>query len=103
MTPADSEKSSSTITSKEIGCPCGSFAPSPSNPLSGAALLLIGLYQKTRFLRQPSCRFYPSCSQYMAESIKRFGFFKGLLLGSLRLLKCHPLHEGGIDEVPKVI
>jgi len=63
-------------------------------------LLLIKAYQKTRFLRQPSCRFYPSCSQYMAEAIERHGVFMGLKLGVWRLAKCQPLHDGGIDEVP---
>jgi putative membrane protein insertion efficiency factor len=69
--------------------------------LSQAALLVLSGYQKTRFLRQPSCRFYPSCSQYMMEGIRRHGFFKGLTLGSIRLCKCHPWHDGGVDDVPE--
>src|SRR5476649_283975 len=68
--------------------------------LSSASLLLIRAYQLTRFLRQPSCRFYPSCSQYTAGSIERFGFVRGLVLGSLRILRCLPWHPGGVDEVP---
>lgn len=68
--------------------------------LPAAAILLLKGYQKTRYLRQPSCRFYPSCSQYMIDGIGRHGFFKGLLLGCVRLCKCHPLHDGGVDEVP---
>ncbi|MCA0315082.1 MAG: membrane protein insertion efficiency factor YidD [Candidatus Melainabacteria bacterium] len=64
------------------------------------ALFVLWLYQKTLILRQPSCRFYPSCSQYMAVGIRRFGFFRGLFLGLKRLCKCHPYHEGGIDDVP---
>lgn len=69
--------------------------------LSKAALLVLGAYQKTRILRQPSCRFYPSCSQYMIDGIRRHGFFKGLALGSVRLCKCHPWHDGGVDDVPE--
>jgi len=65
--------------------------------------LLIKTYQKTRFLRPPSCRFYPSCSQYMAQAIEHHGVFMGLKLGVVRLAKCHPLHDGGIDEVPMKI
>jgi hypothetical protein len=68
--------------------------------LSSVTVLLIRAYQLTRFLRQPSCRFYPSCSQYTAGSIERFGFVRGLFLGSLRILRCHPFHPGGMDEVP---
>jgi putative membrane protein insertion efficiency factor len=68
--------------------------------LSSIPVLLIRAYQLTRFLRQPSCRFYPSCSQYTVASIERFGFVRGLFLGSLRILRCHPFHPGGMDEVP---
>jgi len=47
------------------------------------------------------CRFYPTCSHYTEEAIIRFGFIKGSYLGVCRLLKCHPWHKGGIDEVPE--
>jgi putative membrane protein insertion efficiency factor len=46
------------------------------------------------------CRFYPSCSSYTYEAIERYGFIKGAILGTKRLLKCHPFHPGGIDPVP---
>ena len=68
--------------------------------ISRILLLLLRAYQKTRFLRQPSCRFYPSCSQYMVEAIECHGVFMGLKLGTIRLCKCHPLNDGGVDEVP---
>jgi putative membrane protein insertion efficiency factor len=68
--------------------------------MSSALLFLIRAYQATRYLRQPSCRFYPSCSQYTAGSIERFGLVRGLLLGGWRLLRCHPFHPGGYEEVP---
>ena len=47
-----------------------------------------------------SCRFYPSCSQYAKTAIKQYGAIRGSYLMVLRLLKCHPFHSGGIDEVP---
>lgn len=47
------------------------------------------------------CRFYPSCSQYTLEAIEEWGLIKGVYLGVKRLSKCHPLHEGGIDPVPR--
>ena len=65
------------------------------------ALELIRLYQLT--LSQvipPSCRFAPSCSQYTYEAISKFGFFKGVWLGTKRLARCHPFRPGGYDPVP---
>ncbi len=46
------------------------------------------------------CRFFPSCSDYVYEAIDKHGLIKGLYLGTKRLLKCHPLHPGGVDPVP---
>ena len=65
-------------------------------------IFLIRIYQ--RFispLSGPSCRFYPSCSQYAIEALNRHGFLKGSYLSVRRLLKCHPFHEGGLDPVPE--
>jgi len=47
------------------------------------------------------CRFYPSCSVYAAQAIETHGLWKGITFGIKRLLRCHPLHEGGIDLVPR--
>lgn len=46
-----------------------------------------------------ACRFYPSCSQYMLESLEKRGIIKGLLSGIWRLLRCHPWSQGGNDPV----
>ncbi|MEO1134415.1 MAG: membrane protein insertion efficiency factor YidD, partial [Cyanobacteria bacterium J06639_1] len=47
-----------------------------------------------------SCRFYPSCSQYMLEAVERFGAVKGVTMGLGRIGRCHPWHPGGFDPVP---
>ena len=49
----------------------------------------------------PSCRFYPSCSHYAAQAIRDRGLLTGLWLTLLRLLKCHPLHPGCFDPLPR--
>jgi len=64
-------------------------------------VLLITLYQKivSPFF-PPSCRFYPTCSQYARDALMKHGAVKGLYLAVRRLLKCHPFHAGGYDPVP---
>ena len=46
------------------------------------------------------CRYTPTCSQYMIEAIREWGFFKGLLLGFKRLIRCQPWGGQGFDSVP---
>jgi hypothetical protein len=68
-----------------------------------AIITVIYFYQHTvSILLGPCCRFYPSCSTYASVSIQRFGIWKGSLLASKRLMKCHPFHPGGYDPVPEI-
>ncbi len=48
---------------------------------------------------QPTCRFYPRCSEYTIQAVQKYGVIKGLLMGSKRLSRCHPGNPGGVDEV----
>lgn len=43
------------------------------------------------------CRFYPSCSEYIYQTIKRYGPVIGTKKGIKRILKCHPWNPGGVD------
>lgn len=65
------------------------------------AIGLIKFYQKfISPLFPPSCRFYPTCSQYSLECFRTFPFHKAIFLTIKRLSKCHPFHRGGVDPVP---
>lgn len=44
-----------------------------------------------------SCRFSPTCSEYARLVVLKYGVWRGLYLGAGRVLRCHPLHPGGID------
>ena len=45
------------------------------------------------------CKYYPSCSEYAAQAIRRFGILRGLVLAGWRLLRCNPWSHGGFDPV----
>jgi putative membrane protein insertion efficiency factor len=65
-------------------------------------LALIRLYQLTfsRLMPANTCRFYPSCSRYGFEAIRKHGALKGSLLAGWRVLRCNPFNPGGYDPVP---
>lgn len=62
---------------------------------------VIRLYQYTLSpLLGRRCRFFPSCSEYTAEAIEKYGPYQGLRLGVKRIVRCHPWNPGGFDPVP---
>ena len=61
---------------------------------------LVNFYQKWLSpLKKPSCVFYPSCSEYTKEAINKYGTLKGIKLGILRILKCHPWQKNHFDPL----
>lgn len=66
--------------------------------------LLLGLihfYQRNISpMFPPCCRFIPTCSQYAAEAISKYGALKGGFLALKRILRCNPFFKGGYDPVP---
>lgn len=71
--------------------------------ISRLFLGLIRLYQLTfSSIMGTQCRFNPSCSNYTAEAIRRFGAWRGVWLGISRIGRCHPWNRGGNDPVPDI-
>jgi len=48
-----------------------------------------------------SCRYVPTCSEYGAEAVARYGIFRGAVLALWRVLRCNPFVPGGYDPVQK--
>ncbi|MFA6586133.1 MAG: membrane protein insertion efficiency factor YidD [Candidatus Paceibacterota bacterium] len=79
--------------------------------LKSYSIRLINFYQKIlaypvkKFLdyfglfKNNSCVFYPTCSEYTKEAVKKYGILKGSYLGLLRILRCHPWQKNHIDTV----
>ena len=65
-------------------------------------LFLIRFYRRhISPLRQPCCRFIPTCSEYAMEAIEKYGAWKGGWLAVKRICRCHPFYQGDqYDPVP---
>ena len=59
----------------------------------------IHFYQR-HFHHPPTCRFYPTCSQYAEEALAVHGVLWGSVLSIWRVLRCNPFGKGGFDPVP---
>ena len=58
-----------------------------------------GLF-KYIFPSSGTCRYQPTCSEFMYQAINRYGIIKGIGLGMKRILRCNPLASGGYDPIP---
>jgi uncharacterized protein len=72
------------------------------------AILLIRIYQKTLSpdhgllkAKYPHgfCRFYPTCSEYAIEALKKHGIIKGSLYSVIRIIKCNPFTKPQINKI----
>lgn len=69
------------------------------------AYMLLGLIKLYRLTLSPvmsyfaQCRYYPTCSQYGLDAIRKYGALRGGVMAAKRVLRCHPFHPGGYDPV----
>ena len=67
------------------------------------SIFLINFYQKhiSKIFHKMgiNCKYYPTCSHYTKEAIKKYGFFKGSIKGMYRIIRCNPFSKGGYDPL----
>jgi len=66
-------------------------------------MALINFYRKylSGLKRRPTCKYYPTCSEYGYECIRIHGWFIGSFLTAWRILRCNPFSRGGVDYPPE--
>jgi len=84
--------------------PLPAVALLPKSMAVGVVLLMLRLYQRVlspllSALPGSGCRFYPSCSEYAAQAVTRYGVLRGGARAARRLCRCHPFHKGGFDPL----
>jgi len=69
--------------------------------MKNIALLFIKFYKNAVSPHlPPACRYYPSCSSYAYDAVKKYGVLRGCLLAVRRIIRCNPFCRGGYDPVP---
>ncbi len=72
-----------------------------TQPIKWLFLIPIYIYKVTLSKIMPDvCIYQSTCSTYTITAIKKFGVIKGILMGTKRIFRCTPRHEGGLDPVP---
>jgi uncharacterized protein len=60
----------------------------------------VRFYQRAISSALPArCKYYPSCSEYAIQAVRRYGILRGVVLAAWRLLRCNPWSHGGVDFV----
>jgi putative membrane protein insertion efficiency factor len=61
------------------------------------SLVLRGIFPSLGAAGAPTCKYYPSCSQYASDALRKYGPLRGSLKAAWRLLRCNPWSHGGVD------
>jgi uncharacterized protein len=64
------------------------------------AVRAVSIYQHLTTRLPSTCRYYPSCSQYAIQALRRDGFWKGSGLTLRRIARCTPAFPRGYDPLP---
>jgi putative membrane protein insertion efficiency factor len=62
-----------------------------------ASLVYRSFFPGTGVAGAPTCKYHPSCSQYAADAVRKYGPLRGSLKAAWRLLRCNPWSRGGVD------
>jgi putative membrane protein insertion efficiency factor len=64
------------------------------------AIAPVRFYQRAISPAIPArCKYYPSCSEYAVQAVRRYGVLRGIVLAAWRLVRCNPWSHGGVDHV----
>ncbi|WMS42502.1 membrane protein insertion efficiency factor YidD [Acuticoccus sp. MNP-M23] len=70
-------------------------------PVAAALRGLVFAYRVTLSpLIGRQCRYFPTCSEYADEALRRHGAWRGGWLTLARILRCNPFGASGFDPVP---
>ncbi|HET6454304.1 MAG TPA: membrane protein insertion efficiency factor YidD [Armatimonadota bacterium] len=64
-----------------------------------ALIQLVRGYQWFSKYRPPTCRYWPTCSEYAVQAIDKHGPIRGMVMAAWRILRCNPWSPGGFDPV----
>ena len=64
------------------------------------AIAPVRFYQRAISPAIPArCKYYPTCSEYAVQAVRRYGVLRGIVLAAWRILRCNPWSHGGVDKV----